>query len=103
MRFSPRAPCSLRFWQQATPFPGFINLANVPKRLGLLHELVPKVNRMAMLINPSNLVVSETAVRETQNAARVIGLSIGILKAVPATRSTRSLPRWRANRLERCS
>ena len=53
----------------------------MPKRLGLLHELVPKVNRMAMLVNPSNLVASETAVREAQNAARVIGLSIDILKA----------------------
>jgi putative ABC transport system substrate-binding protein len=53
----------------------------VPKRLGLLHELVPRVNRMAMLVNPSNSVASETAVREAQNAARVIGLSIDILKA----------------------
>jgi hypothetical protein len=34
-----------------------------------------------MLINSSNLVASETAVREAQNAARVIGLSIEIIKA----------------------
>ena len=34
-----------------------------------------------MLVNPSNSVASETAVREAQNAARVIGLSIDILKA----------------------
>jgi putative ABC transport system substrate-binding protein len=59
----------------------FFSQEAVPKRLGLLHELVPKVNRVAMLINPSNLVASETAVREAQNAARVIGLSIDILKA----------------------
>ena len=59
----------------------FFSQEAVPKRLGLLHELVPKVNRMAMLVNPSNLVASETAVREAQNAARVIGLSIDILKA----------------------
>src|SRR5262249_18272195 len=59
----------------------FFSQEAVPKRLGLLHELVPKVNRMAMLVNPSNLVASETAMREAQNAARVIGLSIDILKA----------------------
>jgi putative ABC transport system substrate-binding protein len=59
----------------------FFSQEAVPKRLGLLHELVPKVDRVAMLINPSNLVGSETAVREAQNAARVIGLSIDILKA----------------------
>jgi putative ABC transport system substrate-binding protein len=59
----------------------FFSQEAVPKRLGLLHELVPKVNRMAMLVNSSNLVASETAVREAQNAARVIGLSIDILKA----------------------
>ena len=59
----------------------FFSQEAAPKRLGLLHELVPKVNRVAMLINPSNLVASETAVREAQNAARVMGLSIDILKA----------------------
>jgi putative ABC transport system substrate-binding protein len=59
----------------------FFSQEAVPKRLGLLHELVPKVNRMAMLVNPSNLVGSETAVREAQNAAGVIGLSIDILMA----------------------
>jgi putative ABC transport system substrate-binding protein len=59
----------------------FFSQEAVQKRLGLLHELVPKVNRVGMLINPSNLVASETALHEAQNAARVIGLSIDILKA----------------------
>src|SRR5262249_14650837 len=59
----------------------FFSQEAVPKRLGLLHELVPKVDRVAMLINPSNLVASETAVQEAQNAARVIGLRLDILKA----------------------
>jgi putative tryptophan/tyrosine transport system substrate-binding protein len=36
---------------------------------------------VALLINPSNSVASETALREAQNAARVIGLPIDILKA----------------------
>ena len=53
----------------------------VSKRFGLLHELVPKANRVAVLINPGNLVASETALREVQDAARAIGVPIDILKA----------------------
>jgi putative ABC transport system substrate-binding protein len=59
----------------------FFTQEAVPKRLGLLHELVPKVDRIAMLINPNNSVASETALREAQDAAHVMGLRIDILKA----------------------
>jgi putative ABC transport system substrate-binding protein len=59
----------------------FFSQEAVPKRLSLLHALIPKVNRVAVLINPSNLVASETALREAQNAASAMGLSIDILKA----------------------
>jgi putative tryptophan/tyrosine transport system substrate-binding protein len=51
-----------------------------PKRLGLLHELMPKANRVVVLVNPSNITNTEQ-VREMQDAARVIGLSIDVLKA----------------------
>src|SRR5262249_26491975 len=53
----------------------------VPKRLGLLHELVPKASRVAVLINPGNAAGSETALREARDAGRVIGLRIEILNA----------------------
>jgi putative ABC transport system substrate-binding protein len=59
----------------------FFTAEAVPKRLGLLHELVPKANRVAVLVNPSNIANAEAALREVQNAARMIGLSIDILKA----------------------
>jgi putative tryptophan/tyrosine transport system substrate-binding protein len=52
-----------------------------PKRLGLLHELVPKANRVAVLWNPNNSAATEATLREVQDAARVIGLPIDILKA----------------------
>jgi putative ABC transport system substrate-binding protein len=53
----------------------------VPKRLGLLHELVPKANRVAVLVNPQNIESAEATLREVQDAARLIGLPIDVLKA----------------------
>jgi len=51
------------------------------KRLGLLHELMPNARRVAVLLNPSNVTVAETTLREVQEAARAIGLQIQVLKA----------------------
>jgi putative tryptophan/tyrosine transport system substrate-binding protein len=53
----------------------------VAKRLGLLHELVPKAVRVAVLINPANMPVAETTLREVPEAARAIGLQIQVLNA----------------------
>jgi putative ABC transport system substrate-binding protein len=53
----------------------------LPKRLGLLHELVPKAVRIAVLINPDNVSNTETMLREIPDAARALGLEIAILKA----------------------
>jgi putative tryptophan/tyrosine transport system substrate-binding protein len=64
----------------ATGMNSFANEAT-PKRLGLLHELVPKANRVAVLIDPNNSAVTEATLREVQDAARLIGLPIDILKA----------------------
>jgi putative ABC transport system substrate-binding protein len=55
------------------------------KRLGLLHELVPKAVRMAVLVNPANVPATESTLRDLPEAARAIGLQIQVLKA-----STRS-------------
>jgi len=51
------------------------------KRLGLLHELVPKAVRIAVLINPSNVPVAEDTLREIPEAARALGLQIQVLNA----------------------
>jgi putative tryptophan/tyrosine transport system substrate-binding protein len=53
----------------------------VAKRLGLLHELVPKAVRVAVLVNPDNPTSTETTLREVQEAARAMGLQIQILNA----------------------
>jgi putative ABC transport system substrate-binding protein len=51
------------------------------KRLRLLHDLVPKAVRVAVLVNPANAAVETTTLREVQEAAPAIGLQIQILKA----------------------
>jgi putative tryptophan/tyrosine transport system substrate-binding protein len=57
----------------------------VAKRFELLHELVPKAVRVAVLVNPANATTAETTVREVQEAAGVIGLPIRILNAATIT------------------
>jgi putative ABC transport system substrate-binding protein len=51
------------------------------KRLGLLHELVPKAVRVAVLINPANRPAAEATLRGLPEAARALGLQIQILNA----------------------
>ena len=51
------------------------------KRLGLLHELVPKAVRIAVLVNPANVPVAEATLRYIPEAARALGLQIQVLKA----------------------
>ena len=51
------------------------------KRLALLHELVPKAVRIAVLVNPANIPTTETALRDIPEAARAIGLQIQVLNA----------------------
>ena len=52
------------------------------KRLRLLHELVPKAVRIAVLVNPDNPSSAESTIREVSDAARSIGgLQIRVLNA----------------------
>jgi putative ABC transport system substrate-binding protein len=53
----------------------------IAKRLRLLHDLVPKAVRVAVLVNPANTSVTESTLREVQEAAPTIGLQIQILNA----------------------
>jgi putative ABC transport system substrate-binding protein len=51
------------------------------KRMALLHELVPKALRVAVLLNPSVPTTVETTLRGAQEAARRIGLQLQMLHA----------------------
>src|SRR5262249_36675869 len=51
------------------------------KRLGLLHELVPKAVRIAVLVNPANTPMAEAALQDVTGAARALGLQIQLPNA----------------------
>jgi putative ABC transport system substrate-binding protein len=51
------------------------------KRLELLRELVPGAARVAVLVNPANVLNTETTLRAVEPAARAIGLQIQVLNA----------------------
>ncbi len=51
------------------------------KRLRLLHDLVPKAARIAVLVNPANVSAAESTLRAVREAAPTIGLQIQILNA----------------------
>jgi putative ABC transport system substrate-binding protein len=53
----------------------------VAKRLGLLHDLVPKAVRIAVLVNPANAPTAESTLRDIPEAARALGLQIQVHKA----------------------
>ena len=54
------------------------------KRLQLLHQLVPQVQRIAVLVNPDSVINTETTLRDVEAAARTIGLQLQVLKAKTA-------------------
>jgi putative ABC transport system substrate-binding protein len=52
-----------------------------PKRLQLLHELLPAVTNIALLINPSSPRVAEALLRDSQATANALGLTLHVLEA----------------------
>jgi ABC-type uncharacterized transport system substrate-binding protein len=60
--------------------PSLMSTELMPKRFELLSELVPQARVIALLVNPSN-PTSELMIRDLQEAARVKGVQLPILKA----------------------
>jgi putative tryptophan/tyrosine transport system substrate-binding protein len=57
------------------------NVEITPKRLELLHELLPAASVMALLVNPTDPTQAETTTRDVQGAARTLGLELHVLNA----------------------
>jgi putative ABC transport system substrate-binding protein len=58
-----------------------LNLELLPKRLELLHELVPRAASIGVLVNPANPTVADSNARDLQAAARTLGLELHLLQA----------------------
>jgi ABC-type uncharacterized transport system substrate-binding protein len=57
------------------------NVEMTPKRLQLLHELLPAARIMALLVNPANEATTETTTREVMAAARTLGIELHVMNA----------------------
>jgi len=57
------------------------NMEIAPKRLELLHELVPTASVMALLVNPTDPALAESATKELQEAASILGLKLHVMQA----------------------
>ena len=51
------------------------------KRLELLHQLLPAATRVAVLVNPTNALTTESTLRDVHSAARAMGLQIEVVNA----------------------
>jgi putative ABC transport system substrate-binding protein len=58
-----------------------LNVELGPKRLELLHEVVPKATVAALLVNPTNPTLAETLSKDAYAAARTLGLQLHVLRA----------------------
>ena len=57
------------------------NVQAGPKRLELLHEVVPTATAMALLVNPTSPDLAEANSRDQEEAARTLGLQLHVLHA----------------------
>jgi len=51
------------------------------KRLDLLHDLLPRAVRVAVLVNPADTANTASILRDVEEAARAIGLQVQVLNA----------------------
>jgi putative tryptophan/tyrosine transport system substrate-binding protein len=58
-----------------------LNQEVAPKRLELMHELLPSVTSMALLVNPAVPATAEPVSRSSQAAAQALGLKLHIVHA----------------------
>jgi putative ABC transport system substrate-binding protein len=58
-----------------------MNIEFNPKRLELLHELVPAARSFAVLVNPTNSVSANNARKDLEGPSRALGLQLHVLNA----------------------
>ncbi len=58
-----------------------LNIEVAPKRVELLHELLPSATVMALMVNPSISALADPVSRSSQAAAQTLGLQLQVLRA----------------------
>jgi putative ABC transport system substrate-binding protein len=58
-----------------------MNVEVGPKRLELLHEVVPSATQMALLVNPTSPILTELTTKGALEAARTLGVRLHVLHA----------------------
>jgi len=64
------------------------NVEIAPKRLQLLHEVIPTAKTIGLLVNPADGALAESYIKEVQTAARALGLDLRVLNASTVLTST---------------
>jgi ABC-type uncharacterized transport system substrate-binding protein len=59
----------------------FFSTELAAKRLDLLHELLPRAVRVAVIVNPAEATNTASTLRDVEAAARAIGLQVQVLNA----------------------
>jgi putative ABC transport system substrate-binding protein len=58
-----------------------LNMEVAPKRLELLHEIIPTTAAFALLINPSNPTLAEPSTRDIRASAHTLGVQLHVVSA----------------------
>jgi putative ABC transport system substrate-binding protein len=58
-----------------------LNVSVAPKKVELMHELLPKAKGFAVLVNPANPTTLEMGVKGSEEPARTLGLKLHFLNA----------------------
>jgi putative tryptophan/tyrosine transport system substrate-binding protein len=58
-----------------------LNIEVAPKRLELLHEVIPAATTFALLINPSNPTLAEPTIRDIRASAHTLGVQLHVVSA----------------------
>ena len=72
----------------------------LPKKFELLHQLLPRAARMAVLINPRNPLVITPQLQKIEEAARSLGSSIEVLNATTGHEIEDAFAQMVAERIE---
>ncbi|MFY9838197.1 MAG: ABC transporter substrate-binding protein [Xanthobacteraceae bacterium] len=53
-----------------------LQTAVTAKRLGLVHELIPSITKIAFLVNPANRALAESDAKEARDSAHALGINL---------------------------